>query len=283
MSGRKAYRSDLSDAEWAVIEPELTAWRAPRLERKVSADSQPVHDLREVVNAILYVNRTGCAWEYLPHDFPPFKTVYGYFAAWRDDGTTERIHEVLRRRLRRARGRTEDPTAVAIDSQTVKASGNAAPDTVGYDGNKKIRGRKRHIAVDTLGLLLVLGVSAASLADSPIGRQVLDHVAYKAPTVAKAWVDGGYNDKVVEHGAALDIDVEVVRREPGAGFKVLPRRWVVERTFGWFMLHRRLVRDYETRQESSRTMIHWSIIGVMSRALTRTSTPTWQDHTQKDT
>jgi transposase len=277
MSGRKPYRSDLSDGEWAVIEPELSAWRTPRLERKVSADSQPVHELREIVNAILYVNRTGCAWEYLPHDFPPFKTVYGYFAAWRDDGTTERIHDLLRRRLRRARGRSEEPSAVAVDSQTVKASGSAAPDTVGFDGNKKTRGRKRHIAVDTLGLLIVLGVSAASLADSPVGRQVLTRVAAVAPTVTKAWVDGGYNQKVVEHGAELGIDVEVVRREPGAGFKVLPRRWVVERTFGWFMLHRRLVRDYETRQESSRTMIHWSIIGVMGRALTRTSTPSWQD------
>ncbi len=109
MSKRKPYRSDLSDAQWAVLEPALTAWRAPRLERKVSSDNQPVHDLREIVNAILYVNRTGCAWEYLPHDLPPFKTVYGYFAAWRDDGTTERIHDLLRRRLRRARGRSEEP------------------------------------------------------------------------------------------------------------------------------------------------------------------------------
>lgn len=273
MTTRKPYRSDLSDAEWAVIEPELAAWRAPRLERKVSSN-QPLHDLREIVNAILYVNRTGCAWEYLPHDFPPFKTVYGYFAVWRDDGTTEHIHDVLRRRLRRARGRTEEPSAVAIDSQTVKAAANAQAATVGYDGNKKTKGRKRHIAVDTLGLLIVLGVSAASLGDSTVGRQILDHLT---PTVTKAWVDGGYNAKVVEHGADLGIDVEVVRRDTAfAGFKVLPRRWVVERTFGWFMLHRRLTRDYETRQESSRAMIHWSIIGIMGRALTGHSTPTWQ-------
>ena len=223
MTGRKPYRSDLSDAEWALVEPELTAWRAPRLARKVSSGSQPVHALREIVNAILYVNRTGCAWEYLPHDLPPFKTVYGYFAAWRDEGVAERIHD----------------------------------------------------------LLSVLGVSAASLADSPVGRQVLDHVAYKAPTVTKAWVDGGYNQEVVDHGAELGIDIEAAAREPGIGFKVLPHRWAVERTFGWFMLHRRLVRDNETRQESSRTMIHWSTIGVMGRALTRTSTPTWQDTTGK--
>ena len=203
MSGRKPYRSDLSDAEWAVIEPELTAWRAPRLQRKVSAGSQPVHELREIVNAMPYVNRTGFAWEYLPHDLPPYKTVYGYFAAWRDDGTTERIHEVLRRRLRRSRGRVEDPSAVAIDSQSVRASGNAAPDTVGFDGDKRTRGRNRHIAMDALGLLVVLGVFAASFADAPVGRQVFDHVAAVAPTVSKAWVDGGYNQKVVEHGESL--------------------------------------------------------------------------------
>jgi transposase len=213
MTGRKPYRSDLSDAEWAQIGPELTAWREPRLARKVSAN-QPLHDLREIVNAILYVNRTGCAWEYVPHDFPPFKTVYGYFATWRDDGTTERIHDLLRRRLRRARGRTEEPTAVAVDSQTVKAAAYAEV------------------------------------------------------------------DKVVEHGADLGIDVEVVRRDPTQpGFKVLPRRWIVERTFGWFILHRRLTRDDETRQESSRAMIHWSIIGIMNRALTGTSTPSWRETT----
>lgn len=143
------------------------------------------------------------------------------------------------------------------------------------DKGKKTKGRKRHIAVDTLGLLIVLGVSAASFGDSTVGRQVLDHLT---PSVTKAWVDGGYNAKVLEHGADPGIDVEVVRRDTAlAGFKVLPRRWVVERAFGWFMLHRRLTRDYETRQESSRAMIHWSIIGIMGRALTGNTTPSWQE------
>nr|WP_211244142.1 IS5 family transposase [Actinospica robiniae] len=179
-----------------------------------------------------------------PARLPALKTVYGYFAAWRDDGTSEHIHDVLRRRLRRARGRTEEPGAVAIDSQTVKAAANAQAETVGYDGNKKTKGGKLHIAVDTIGLPIVLGVSAASLGDSTVGRQVLDHLT---PSVTKAWVDGGYNAKVLEHGVDLGVDVEVVRRDTAfASFKVLPRRWVVERTFGWFMLHRRLARDYET-------------------------------------
>jgi transposase len=146
------------------------------------------------------------------------------------------------------------------------------------DNNKKIKGRKRHIAVDTLGLLIVLGVSAAGLGDSPVGRQVLDHTAYRAPSVTKAWVDGGYNTKVVEHGAELGIDVEVVRRDPNIqGFRVLPRRRVVERTFGWLIPHRRLTRDYETLQTSSRTMIHRSTIGIMGRALTGRATASRQD------
>jgi transposase len=137
---------------------------------------------------------------------------------------------------------------------------------------EKTKGRKRHIAVDTLGLLIALGVSAASFADSPIGRQVLDHLAYRTPSVSKARVEGGYNAKIVDHGAdpGIDgIDVDVVRRDPdNPGLRVLPHRWVLERTFGWLMLHQRPTRDHETHQESSRTMIHRSIIGITGRTLT---------------
>jgi len=239
-----------------------------------------VHELREVVNAILYLSRTGCAWAYLPHDFPPYKTVYDYFAKWRDDATIEHLHDMLRKELRRHRGRKAEPTAVIIDSQSVKSS-NAAPSaTVGYDAGKKIKGRKRHIAVDTLGLLVALGLSTASLQDSPAGKQVLDHVAAVAPTVSLAWVDGGYNQSVVEHGATVGIHVDVVRRNPGdKGFQVLPRRWIVERTFGWLMLHRRLARDYETHWRTSRAMILMAMIGVINRAVTGQATPTWRDPT----
>jgi transposase len=277
VSTRLPYPSDLSDAQWALIEPELAAWRA----RRVPVSGVPArHDLREVVDAILYVNRTGCAWAYLPHDFPPYKTVYDYFAKWRDDSTIDIVHDALRAALRQARGRAAEPTAVIIDSQSVKTSVNAPPDTVGYDAGKKIKGRKRHIAVDTLGLLVALGLSTASLQDSPAGRRVLDHVVAVAPTVSMAWVDGGYNRTVIAHGAELGINVEVVRRAPGVtSFQVLPRRWVVERTFGWFMLHRRLARDYETQWKTSRAMILISMIGVISRALTGQSTLSWRDPT----
>src|SRR5258708_26230649 len=129
MTVRKPYRSDLSDARWALLEPMLTAWRAPRLAREVSGN-QPVHELREIVNAILYVDRAGCAWEFLPHDFPSYETVHGYFAAWREGGTAQQVHGLLRRAVRRSRGREEEPSAVAVDSRSVKSSADARADTV---------------------------------------------------------------------------------------------------------------------------------------------------------
>src|SRR6266508_5326949 len=274
---RKPYRSDLSDARWALIEPMLVEWRAGRVGLGIS---RPRHDLREIVNAILYVNRTGVQWEYLPHDFPPPKTVYDYFSKWEKEGVTERIHDVLRGRVREEVGRDPEPTAALVDAQSVKTSGNVPESSQGIDAGKKIKGRKRHIATDVLGLLLVVLVTAASVQDTVGGREVLDQVAEKHPNVVKAWVDSGYKRSVVERGAGHGIDVEVVTKEPGQkGFKPLPVRWVIERSIGWLMLHRRLVRDYETLPESSRAMIHWAVIDNMSRRLTGESTQTWRDNT----
>jgi transposase len=277
MTSRRAYRSDLSDARWALIEPVLAAWRAARAEAGLGL-SEPVHDLREIVNAILYVNRTGIAWEYLPHDFPPFKTVYDYYARWEADGTTEAIHDALRRKVRKAAGRSEEPSAAILDAQSIRTSGNVPESSQGIDAGKKIKGRKRHIATDTLGLLLVLLVTAASVQDTTGGRDVVSELATRHPGVVKAWADSGYKRSVIERGAAHGIDVEVVSKDPGQkGFAPLPNRWAVERTFGWWMLHRRLVRDYETLPERSRTMIHWAMIDNMSRRLTGESTQTWHD------
>jgi transposase len=274
MSSRRAYRSDLSDARWALIEAILVAWREKRTGLGIS---RVVHSLREVVNAILYVNRTGMAWEYLPHDFPPYKTVYHYYAMWEADGTTEAIHDALRAGVRVHKGRNESPTAAIIDSQSVKASNNVPESSQGVDMAKKIKGRKRHIAVDTLGLLLVVLITAASIQDSAGGKRVIDGLASAHPCVVKSWVDGGYNTGVVAHGATHGIDVEVVRRDADLkGFKVLPRRWIVERTFGWLMLHRRLARDYETLPQRSRTTIHWAMIDNMAKTLTSESTLTWR-------
>lgn len=278
MSSRRAYRSDLSDAQWALIEPTLTAWRAAR---RGPGTAARVHDLREIVNAILYVCRTGIAWEYLPHDFPPYKTVYDYYAKWEADGTTEVLHDSLRERVRIAKGRKASPTAAIIDSQSVKTSCNVSEPSQGIDAGKKIKGRKRHIATDVLGLLLVVIVTAASVQDSAGGQQVLDHLAARHPSVSMTWVDGGYNNTVIRHGAQHGIHVEVVKRPTIKGFHVLPRRWVVERTLGWLMLHRRLVRDYEALPQRSRTMVHWAMANIMSRSLTGESTQTWQNEPPK--
>lgn len=272
---RRPYRTDLSDARWALIEPLLSAWRAQRVGLGIA---QIQHDLREIVNAILYVNRTGIAWEYLPHDFPPYKTVYDYHAKWEKDGVIEAIHDALRGQVRRAAGREEQPSAALLDSQTIRTSSNVAEESQGIDAGKKIKGRKRHIATDTLGLLLVVLVTAASMQDTTGGRYLVDELSVRQPSVVKAWVDSGYKRSVIEQGAKYNIDVEVVSKDPDQrGFKPQPKRWAVERTFGWLMLHRRLVRDYETLPGRSRAMIHWAMIDNMARRLTGESTRTWRD------
>jgi transposase len=250
----------------------LVEWRRTRAEGR-----EPTTGLREVVNAILYVARTGIAWRYLPHDFPPHTTVYGYFKEWERDGTTERIHDTLRDQLRAKKGRRILPTAAIIDSQSVKASPNAPADSQGYDGGKRIKGRKRHIATETLGLLLVLIVTTAGVQDSAGGKQVLDALADRWPTVTKAWVDAGYNNGVVKHGAAHAIDVEVVTRDKEQrGFVVQPVRWRVEQTFGIMSRYRRLHRDYEELPDRSRSMIQWAMINSMATRLTASPDRTGQ-------
>ncbi|MER6046611.1 IS5 family transposase [Streptomyces sp. NPDC001793] len=233
---------------------------------------------REIVNAIRYQARTGCQWRYLPHDLPPKSAVYYYFGKWRDDGTAETIHDLLRAQVRESRKRQEDPTAVVLDTQTVRASTNAPKETTGLDPGKKSPGRKRGIATDVLGLVIAVVVVAASVHDNAIGITLLDKVVQAAPAVTKAWVDAGFKNAVVEHGANHGIDVEIVQRQPGVrGFAPEPKRWVVEQTLGTLMLHRRLTRDFETKPASSVAMIHWSMTDVMLRRLTRTSTPSWRD------
>jgi transposase len=277
MTSRPAYPTDLSDARWALIEPVLSSWRAARAQAGLGL-SEPAHDLREIVNAILYVNRAGCAWQMLPHDFPPYKTVYDYYAKWEKDGTAEAIHDLLRRTVREQAGRSPGPSAALVDAQSVKTSGNVPESSQGIDAGKKIKGRKRHIATDTLGLLLVVLVTAASVQDTPGGRAVVAELAARHPSVTRTWVDAGYHRSVAQAGAAHGIDVEVVSKDPGRkGFRPLPKRWAVERTYGWLMLHRRLARDYETLPERSRTMIHWAMTDIMTRRLTGESTPTWRD------
>ncbi|RKE05004.1 transposase [Streptomyces sp. TLI_171] len=277
MTDRRPYPSDLSDARCSLVEPTLTAWRQERTARALAFGRPPEHDLRDLLDAILYVDRTGIPWRYLPHDYPPWETVYAYFAKWQREGVFEQLNGLLRRLLRTAEGRDPEPTACILDSQSVKTSTNVPAVSQGADVGKKIVGRKRNIVTDTIGLLLVVLVTAASVQDNAAGRQLLTTVAAEHPSVGKAWVGMGYKNAVVEHGATLGIDVEIVRRDPATrGFVVQPRRWVVERTFGWLMNHRRLARDYEALPARSEAMVHVAMINLMTRRLTSETTPTWR-------
>lgn len=182
--------------------------------------------------------------------------VYDYYAKWEADGTTQQVHDLLRDKTRRAHGRSPQPTAAVVDAQSVKTSANVAETSQGIDAGKKIKGRKRHLITDTLGLVLAVIVTAASVHDTAGGKLLLDELAAAHPSVSKVWADGGYQNSVLNHGARLGIDVEVVQRPRTKGFEPLPKRWVIERTFGWLMQHRRLARDYEALPQRSRTMIH---------------------------
>ena len=198
-------------------------------------------------------------------------------AAAQRDGVFKQLNSLLQRLVRTHEGRDPEPTACIIDSQSVKTSTNVPAASQGPDAGKKVVGTKRSIVTDTIGLLLVVLVTAASVQDGTAGRQLLTQVAAQHPTVRKAWTDMGYKNAVIEHGATLGIDVEIVRRGPTTrGFVVQPRRWVVERTFGWLMQHRRLARDYEALPARSEAMVHVAMIGLMTRRLTSESTPTWR-------
>ena len=274
MADRKPYPSDVSDARWALIGPVVRAWK----ERHPSVSGhQGGYDMREIVNAILYQSKTGCQWDYLPHDLPPKSATYYYFAKWRDDGTDQVINELLRCQAREAAGRTEDPSLVVLDSQSVHNSVNVPAATTGRDASKKVPGRKHGIAIDIIGLIVAVVVLAASAHDNQIGTALLSRVAATTPTVRKALVDQGFKQSVVEHGAGLGIDVEIVQRNPAdRGFVPQPVRWRVEQVLGTLILHRRLVRDYESRPASSASHIMWASIDITSRKITRESAPTWR-------
>jgi len=283
MSERRPYPSDLSDARWELIEPVLVAWRFERRGRALDFGRPPEHDLREIMNAILYVDRTGVQWRYLPHDFPPWETVYGYFAKWQKAGIFAQLNGLLRELVRQKEGRNAEPSACVIDAQSVKTSTSVPAASQGIDAGKKIVGRKRSIVIDTIGLLLAVLVTAASVQDSVAGAQLLDKVAAGHPGVRKVWVDGGYRQHLVEHAATLGIDMEIVARTPGSrGFTPIPKRWAVERTYGWFMLHRRLARDYETLPARSEAMIHLAMTDLMARRLTGEATISRRDTTSPD-
>ncbi len=227
---------------------------------------QPIHSRREIMNAIRYRTRTGCAWRLLPHDFPPWQTVYNTYRGWAKSGAVKVIHDALVERVRVATGREVEPTAGIIDSQSVK--GSAQGGDYGYDAGKKVRGRKRHILVDTIGMVLIAVVHAASTQDRDGARAVIERLKHRFTRLRLMWADGGYAGALVEWVANWrprnPLRLEIVKRSDDAkGFVVLPRRWVVERTFAWLSFHRRLSKDYEALPETSEMMIYVAMIRLM--------------------
>jgi len=277
VAAKRRYPSDLTDRQWAIVGP-LLPKATPR-----GPGGRPIeHAWREIVNAILYVTRSGCSWRMLPKDFPPWQTVYRYFAAWRDDETVDRIHDALRDEVRRrskkkktGNARNAAPSGGIVDSQSLRGADTVGAETRGYDAGKKVNGRKRHIVTDTLGLLLVVMVTAASVQDRDGGADILRRAHKFVPSLRHIFADGGYAGRLVAKAKRYwKLTVEVVSKPAGQrGFAVLPRRWVVERTFAWLVRWRRLVRDYERFPETHEAFVKWAMIGLMLNRLARPPGP----------
>lgn len=263
---RRRYPSDTSDAEWALIEALL-----PPAACGVGRGRPEKHPRREIVDGIRYLVDNGIKWRAMPADFPPWRTIYGFARRWAATGIINLIRDQLRRAVRISSGKTPQAAAVIVDSQSVKASETVGKDSRGYDAAKKINGRKRHIVVDTRGLVLLVLVTPADVTDRDAAREVLFRLHLMHPEIATVWADSAYAGTLVTWAKTqLDLTIKTVRRLPNtSGFVVLPRRWVVERSLSWIMRARRHCRDHERLPQVSETLITWASITLMTRRLTR--------------
>ncbi|MER5603675.1 IS5 family transposase [Streptomyces sp. NPDC002265] len=264
---RRRYPSDATVAEWALLEPLLPI---PACQTKTGGRPEK-WPRREIVDAIRYIVDNGAKWRALPSDFPPWETVYGFFARWSRAGAVAWIRDQLRRRIRTNLGRCPYPVTLIVDSQSVKAADTVSKATRGYDAGKKINGRKRHIAVDTKGLPMMIMVTPADMTDRDAAREMLFRLRITHPQITQVWADSAYAGQLVDWAEhRLHLTLRTVTRPRGAkGFVVLPRRWKVERTLGWIMHARRNVRDYERLPQHSEAHLTWSLITLMTRRLGR--------------
>jgi len=256
---RKKYKTDINDNQWEKV--------SNLLENNSKIGRPRKYDLREIINAIFYLVHTGCQWRELPHDFPPWRSVYYYFRKWKNKETWFLVHQMIHCNLRKKVGKNPEPSGAMIDSQSVKASQMA--ETRGFDGNKKVKGRKRHIVTDTLGFPLLVKVHDANLSDGKQAMDIIKSLFFWFNAIKIIWADAAYKGELADYlWCAFFCKLVIAPTIKTKGFQVVPKRWIIERTFGWFQWDRRLNIDYERKSKSAESMVYIASIRKMLNRFT---------------